>query len=81
MVIEVGKFKWQFLPGEEGGGGCVLKMRVSPKVNSIIWTTTSEINNQSFLQSMQLIILMSVQQTVPIFYLKDNTHCLCCHNC
>ena len=64
-----------------GGGGVVLKMHASPKVNSIIWTTTSEFNNQSFLQSMQLTILMSVQQYVPIFCLKDNTHCLYCHNC
>ena len=66
--------------GGGGGGGVVLKMHVSAKVYSIIWTTTSEFNMQSFLQSMQLIILMSVQP-VTIVCLKDNTHCLCCHNC
>ena len=35
----------------------LLKMHVSPTVYSNIWTTTSEFNDQSFLQSMQLIIL------------------------
>ena len=35
----------------------VLKIHVSPTVYSNIWTITSEFNNQSFLQSMQLIIL------------------------
>ena len=50
------------------------KMHVSPTVYTNIWITTSEFNNQYFLQTMHLTILYNSLCQALIFCSKGTTH-------